>query len=63
MIERCKDLLQRFIEEDKTYGKMPLHKGRIVELMEILKNLRELEINDGILPRPGKKSHLIDLFP
>lgn len=42
---------------------MPLPQGRMLELVEILKNLKELETPPDILPRPGRKSHLIELFP
>lgn len=63
LISRCKDLLKRFANEERMMGQMPLPKGRLIELLEVLHSLRKLEIPQGVLSRPGPKAHLIELFP
>jgi hypothetical protein len=63
LISKCQDLLKKFANEEKLLGQMPLPKGRIFELLEVLENLRTFEIPEGVLERPGKKAHLIELFP
>ena len=44
-------------------GQMPLAKGRLVEILEVLDCLKKLKIPEGVLQRSGPKAHLIELFP
>ena len=63
LIERCKILLTKFATEEKLMGQMPLPKGRLLEILEILNWLKSLEVPPEVLQRPGPKAHLIELFP
>lgn len=63
LVGRCKDFLRRFINEEKQSGMMPLPRARLLELMEILQCLKDLNVPEGTLERPGCKAHLLDLFP
>ena len=63
LVSRCKDFLRRFINEEKQSGMMPLPRARLVELIEILQCLKDLNVPEGTLQRPGRKAHLLDLFP
>ena len=62
LINRCKDLLKKFTNEEKIMGIMPLSQNRLSELLRLLEMLKNLEIPDGALERKGPKAHLQELF-
>jgi hypothetical protein len=62
LINRCKDLLKKFTNEEKIMGIMPLPKNRLTELLKLLEMLKNLEIPDGAIERKGPKAHLQELF-
>ena len=62
LINRCKDILKKFLNEEKAMGIMLLSKNRIIELVQLLEMIKNLEIPDGALERKGNKAHLQELF-
>lgn len=63
LVNRCKDLLVKFSKEEKLSGMMPLPKVKLLEMLEVLKELKKLEVVTGSLGKPGKKAHLLEIFP
>jgi len=71
LLNRCKELLQRFIQEDKMSGNFPIARSKLQEVSFVLKQLLSMEINsdlDAGTPQhsplyKGKKRHLLVLFP
>mmetsp|Transcript_32957 Transcript_32957/g.57855 ORF Transcript_32957/g.57855 Transcript_32957/m.57855 type:complete len:1408 (+) Transcript_32957:50-4273(+) len=63
LLDRCKDMISRFIVEERQSGMMPLPRSRQKEIAELLHNLRNLEIPEQVLNRQGPKQHLLELFP
>ncbi|OMJ78327.1 hypothetical protein SteCoe_21882 [Stentor coeruleus] len=62
LIKRCKEVLIKFVNEEKMMGIMPLQKNKEVELVKILQMLAKLEIPEGVVEGKGKKGHLQELF-
>lgn len=62
LINRCKDLLKKFVNEEKVMGIMPLPKNRALELLKLLEMIKNLEIPEGAIERKGTKGHLEELF-
>ena len=62
LISRCRNLLKKYSSEERISGQMPLPKARQNEVIELLKMLKQLEVPEGVLSRPGPKGHLIELF-
>ena len=62
LIKRCQELLQKFVNEEKEMGIMPLPKHREIELVQLLGLIKKLEVPEGVLPRPGRKAHLFELY-
>jgi hypothetical protein len=75
LLKKCKDVLQKFIAEEKKSGTLPAARARLAELSFILHELRVLEIHPDVdvdvstpkaLPSTivaGNKRHLLKLFP
>ena len=62
LINRCKDMLKKFVNEEKSMGIMPLPRHRELELLRLLELIRNLEIPEGAIERKGSKAHLQELF-
>jgi len=70
LMNRCKDLLQRFTQEEKQSGTFPIARSRLKEVSFVLKQLLVLEMHPELneeKPKSalfsGKKRHLLKLFP
>lgn len=63
LLDRCKDMISRFIVEERQSGMMPLPRSRQKEIAELLHSIRSLEIPEQVLNRQGPKQHLLELFP
>ena len=63
LVSRCRDLLMKFSKEEKLSGQMPLPRVKLLEMLEILNELKKLEIAPRALSKPGKKAHLFEIFP
>jgi hypothetical protein len=63
LLDRCKDMISRFIVEERQSGMMPLPRSRQKEVAELLHSLKTLEIPERVLSRQGPKTHLLELFP
>ena len=50
------------MNEEKEMGIMPLPKHREIELVQLLGLIKKLEVPEGVLPRPGRKAHLFELY-
>lgn len=62
LINRCKDIIKKFAEEEKILGIMPLSKNRLQELLKLLEMLKNFEMPSGIIKGKGNKPHLEELF-
>jgi len=75
LLKKCRDVLQKFISEEKKSGTLPAPRARLAEISFMLKQLREVEIHPDVdvdtsttKPLPssilhGRKRHLLTLFP
>jgi hypothetical protein len=70
LMKRCREVLQKFIIDDKKSGTLPIARVRLAEVSFILKQLQLLELHPDIdEEKPtsallsGKKRHLLKLFP
>jgi len=69
LMNRCREVLLKFIIDDKKSGTLPIARSRLVEVSLILQQLKNLELNPEIDeqeekgPHRGKKRHLLKLFP
>ena len=62
LINRCKDMLKKFLNEEKIMGIMPLAKNRVSALLQLLELIKKLELPEGAIERKGSKAHLQELF-
>jgi hypothetical protein len=62
LVRRCQELLEKFVNEEKGMGIMPLPKHREMELVKLLELIKKLEVPEGVLKKPGKKAHLFELY-
>ena len=70
LLNKCKELLQRYIAEDKKSGSLPMARSKLAEVTFVLKQLATMELHpDAYAEKPtsplfsGKKRHLLKLFP
>lgn len=69
VMARCREVLQKFIQDDKKQGGLPIARGRLMEVSFILSQLLTLELHPEVdFEKPssvavGKKRHLLKLFP
>ncbi|OMJ79666.1 hypothetical protein SteCoe_20288 [Stentor coeruleus] len=62
LINRCRELLKKFANEEKMMGIMPLPKNKETELLKLIEMLKKLEIPEGVVEGKGSKGHLKELF-
>lgn len=74
LINKCKEVLQKLIVDDKKSGTLPLARSRLAEVSYLLEQLFILEIHpeihldinddkEKITFQSSKKRHLLKLFP
>ena len=63
LVSRCKEKIVKFCKEEKLSGLMPLPRIKLLEMFEVLDLIKKHEVPEGILSKPGKKAHLLELFP
>lgn len=63
LVGRCKEILLKFGKEEKLSGQMPLPRVKLLEMLDFLNSLRILDISATALAKPGKKGHLMEIFP
>lgn len=63
LVSRCKEIIGKFSKDEKLSGQMPLPRIKLLEMLDILDAIRKHEVPEGILKKPGKKAHLLELFP
>lgn len=63
LVNRSKEILVKFSKEEKLTGQMPLPRARLLDILDMLNSIKKLEIPLGILAKPGKKGHLLEVFP
>ncbi|KAK5574547.1 hypothetical protein RB653_009800 [Dictyostelium firmibasis] len=72
VLKRCKDVLQRFVIDERQSGSYPLPRYRLSEISFILKEIFELELQTGVyqplnnstsIIKPDcKRPHLLELY-
>jgi len=70
LMNRCREVLHRFVIEDKKSGHFPMARSKLAEVCFVLKQLQTLELHPDIPDEPskshlqtGRKRHLLKLFP
>eukprot|EP01114_Cavostelium_apophysatum_P016981 TRINITY_DN4944_c0_g1_i2.p1 TRINITY_DN4944_c0_g1~~TRINITY_DN4944_c0_g1_i2.p1 ORF type:complete len:1482 (+),score=384.90 TRINITY_DN4944_c0_g1_i2:202-4647(+) len=68
LMNRCKELLEKFIQEDKQSGNFPIARSRLKEVSFVLRQLLVLDLHPELSESVGefparKKRHLLKLFP
>lgn len=70
LMNRCKDLLQKFITDEKKSGNFPTPRFKLTEVCFVLRQLQVLELHPDLnitdkveTSMRGKKRHLLKLFP
>lgn len=69
LMKRCKNVLSKFIADDKRSGALPLPSARVVEVTYLLEQLKTLRIDPSLWENPAKtlsdspRRHLWELFP
>jgi hypothetical protein len=63
MVNRCREIIGKFCKEEKLSGMMPLPRIKLLEMFEVLDSIKKHEVSEGVLKKPGKKAHLLELFP
>ena len=63
LLSRCRDVLSRFVVDDRHSGNCPLPRHRLVEVSFLLRELRTLELPDSDdTKHPHKRRHLLELY-
>ncbi|EFA78841.1 hypothetical protein PPL_08306 [Heterostelium album PN500] len=74
LLKRCKEVLQRFVVDERQSGNCPLPRHRLTEVSFILKEILNLQLQPGIYQPSssmnpnssallgGKRPHLLELF-
>jgi hypothetical protein len=77
LLKRTKEILLKFVSDDKISGTLPLPRARLAEVALILRQLKALEIDPQIMEQviekkseenpkffyKGRKQHLLNIFP
>ncbi|GAM21603.1 hypothetical protein SAMD00019534_047780 [Acytostelium subglobosum LB1] len=70
ILKRCKDVLQRFVIDERQSGQCPLPRHRLTEVSFILREIQNLQLEQGIYQpsknvnkrEVGRRPHLMELF-
>ncbi|GAM18604.1 hypothetical protein SAMD00019534_017790 [Acytostelium subglobosum LB1] len=63
LIKRSKEVLQRFIKDERQSGQLPMPTHQLSEVVFLLKELRSLSISPGWYNSKHNRPHLTDLAP
>ncbi len=77
LLDKTKEVLHKFLADDKISGTLPLPRARLSEVAFVLRHLKSLQIHPEIMekistsnapPTPnffykGSKQHLLNIFP